>query len=67
MVEHLALGGVVFLRYGIGHGIRPHEQRVPVVRAEGQKERGGRTVREEGKMGLRVPFLTFPSQLLIVG
>lgn len=40
MVKHLTFGGAVFLRNGIRHGVWAHEQRVPVVRAEKQRQNG---------------------------
>lgn len=40
MVKHLALGGIVLLCDGVSHSIRPHKQRVPVVRAEEGQNRG---------------------------
>lgn len=38
VVKHLALGGIVLLCDGIGHCIWAHEQRVPVVRADRQRQ-----------------------------
>ncbi len=50
MVKHLALGGAVLLGDGVGHCIRAHEQRVPVVRAESEAEQRGQTVAEWGQL-----------------
>lgn len=33
VIQHLAFGSIVLLSNGISHGICPHKQRVPVVRA----------------------------------
>lgn len=41
VVKHLALGGAVLLCDGIGHCVRAHEQRVPVVGAEGRNREVG--------------------------
>lgn len=38
VVKHLALGGIVLLCDGVGHCIRAHEQRVPVVTADRQRQ-----------------------------
>lgn len=38
MIEHLAFGSVVLLSNGISHGVCPHKQCVPVVRAVKRKK-----------------------------
>lgn len=38
VVKHLALGGTVLLSDGVSHCIRAHEQRVPVMRADRQRQ-----------------------------
>lgn len=40
VVKHLTLGGAVFLCNGVGHSVWAYEQRVPVVRAERQRQDG---------------------------
>ena len=49
VVKHLTLGGAVLLGDGVGHCIRAHEQRVPVVTAESEAEQRGQTVAEWGQ------------------